>query len=108
MNFEMKMLYLAIRLNISSTLSVTTFSLLPRITSSFETNKQTNKQNHTHQYDVSSYYEAIPAHQTNSLGFWDSPGTDASRYLKSLYRRHRQGNLPALAERESDQWVAVS
>ena len=41
-SFEMKMLHLAIRVHKSGTLSVTTFSLQPRITSSFEKkNKQT-------------------------------------------------------------------
>ena len=34
--FEIKMLYLAISIHKSSILSVTTFALLPRITSSFE------------------------------------------------------------------------
>ena len=34
--FEMKILYLAIRIHKSSILSVTTFDLLPRITNSFE------------------------------------------------------------------------
>ena len=40
-SFEMKKLYLATRKHKSNTLSVTTFSLLPRITSSFE-KKKTN------------------------------------------------------------------
>ena len=35
-SFAIKMLYLAIRIHKSSILSVTTFALLPRITSSFE------------------------------------------------------------------------
>ena len=36
MQFEIKMLYLAIRIHKYSILSVTTFALLPRITSFFE------------------------------------------------------------------------
>ena len=75
----MKLLHLAIRIHKSSTPSVTAFSLLPKISTSFKKK--------LHQYNVWSYYEAIPTRQTSSLGFWDSPRTYVLRFLQSLYRK---------------------
>ena len=68
---------LAIRIHKSSILSVTILTLLPIITSSFENIISC-------QYNVWSWYEAIPVHQTSSLGFWGNPKTYVIKFFSTF------------------------